>query len=161
MDLQAYTPVLTIYGSYFFNEALRLVMFDAVSLHGRTFNDLGAYLLVEQVRTIDERFSFNLLIGAHLIYFHHDNKDFLLPSGPQGVELVFRDFGLSRFDLSVGGFVHPPFNSRQYYNIWLRWGTKELFGEVNYIAWEEDLGTYHVYNRSLGVTVGFPLFRFL
>lgn len=156
-DINTVAPVLTLYGSYFITETMRLVMFDATSLHKKFFTDFGIYLLIEQVRTLDERFSLNFLLGAHGIGFRFLEDTFVRISAPQGVEVVFRDFLFRKYNASLGAFVYPPIQGRSYYNIWLRYGKSALFGEFNYISWREEVVGYSLFNRSVGVTVGFPL----
>ena len=96
--------------------------------------------------------------------FRSNDQHYLRPGGPQGIEIVYRDAFKRAHNFSVGAFAYPPINDRSYYNVWLRWGTGKFFGELNFISWREKAGTYDsqtVFNRSMGVSFGFPLFRFL
>jgi hypothetical protein len=160
-DAHTVAPLVTLYASYFLTEGLRVVLFDAMALNRSYFSDIGLYLNVEQVRTVDRRLSLNLLLGAHVIGFRADDQ-FRLPfSAPQGFELIYRDFLGRNRNISAGSFLYPPIQGRSYYNVWLRWGTPSVFAEFNYISWREPLDGSPVRSRSAGVSIGFPLFRFL
>ena len=154
-------PLVTLYASYFLTEGMRVVLFDAMALHRSYFTDVGLYLNAEQVRTIDGRFSLNLLLGAHVIGFRSAGKFNLPFSAPQGIEIIYRDAFMRNRNLSAGAFLYPPIQDRSYYNLWLRWGSPSVFAEFNYISWEEPAGGASVRSRSAGLSVGFPLFRFL
>lgn len=154
-------PVATIYGSYFINERMRIALFNAIAVHEKYFSDMGLYLVIEQIRAIDERFSLNLLLGVHALAFRFRNNTFFRPSAPQGAEAIFRDFLVRSHNLGVGAFIHPVIFDRAYYNIWIRWGKPSFFGEFNYILWREGVQGSALYNRSVGLSVGFPIARFL
>jgi hypothetical protein len=79
---------------------------------------------------------------------------------PQGVEIIYRDFGKIRQNLSVGGFVFPSIDDKAYYNVWARWGNSKLFGEINYILWSESLSGQKYRSSSLGITLGTGLTQF-
>lgn len=153
----------TLYGSYFMREQMRIVAFDAAALHSAFFNDFGIYLMLEQIRVMDERFSMNLLLGAHTLTYKIPSGVYMRFSAPQGLEFVFRDFLKRRHNLALGGFFYPTIRGRSYYNSWLRWGTAGLFAELNFISWREPLEDEDgsLYNRSLGVSIGFPVASFL
>ena len=159
-DAHSVAPILTMYGAYFLHEAMRIVAFNATSIHRRFYNDLGLHLWTEQFRVWDARFSMNILLGGHILAFTHRDKLFVRLGGPQGLELIFRDFMARSHNLSLGLFAQPPFDGKLYYNAWVRWGKSSFFGELNYIAWQESIGNQRVYSRSFGVTVGMPLARF-
>ena len=151
------TPLLTVYGSYFIKEPLRIVAFDATAFNGQMVTDFGIYLNTEYARFLDNRVALNLMLGAHAIGYQAFGAYYLQVSAPQGIEMVFSDaFGRNR-NLTLGGFIYPPINDVSYYNIWLRWGSPAIFGELNYILWNEQLGDQSIYSRSFGVSVGFPI----
>ncbi len=154
-------PITTIYGSYFLTESSRMVFFDALAGGSRWFNDMGFYFNNESTRALDERLSLNLLLGFHIIGFKAATGVAYRAGVPQGFEMVIRDALRVRWNASVGGFFYPPIAGKSYYNAWVRYGTSSIFGEINYIAWSE-LGPTdeRVYSRSLGVTLGAPLFIF-
>lgn len=154
-------PVLTLYGSYFLSESMRLVAFNLTALHSRYFTDFGLYLNNESFKTLDNRLSVNLMLGAHVLGFRANGKNHFNFGGPQGLEIILRDAFLRRHNLALGGFVYPEISGNAYYNVWLRWGTTGFFGEFNYIAWRERLEEgAHIYSRALGFSFGFPLARF-
>ena len=155
------TGIATFYASYFIQEDLQIVAFDAVAFHKNWFTDLGIYARLENTRAIDERFSFNLLLGFHTLAFRADGLVRVRVSAPQGIELVVRDFLKRRWNFSLGSFLYPPIDDRAYYNFWVRYGTGKPFYEINYIDWQEPVNGSRVRNRSLGFTVGFPIGGFL
>ncbi|MGE0615271.1 MAG: hypothetical protein AB7P04_06500 [Bacteriovoracia bacterium] len=156
----SYAPLLTFYGSYFMHEAMRLVMFNATAIHKDWFTDTGLYVMLENTRAWDERFSMNLLLGANMIVFPYNGQTYARFGGPQGIELVFRDFLVRRYNFSFGSFVYPKIDGVSYYNVWLRWGPPSFFGELNYVSWTKPIGNDEVFSQSLGITVGFPLTTF-
>ncbi len=158
--VNSYAPIMTLYGSFLFTELMRIVMFNATAFHSKFYSDLGIYLLTEQTRSFDKRLSFNLLLGLHGIVFKDGEKTVFKLGGPQGAELIFRDFLKRNHNLGLGAFIFPPIGGKAYYNVWLRWGTPSFFGELNYLAWQEAVDSHTVYSRSFGLTVGMPLARF-
>ena len=63
---------------------------------------------------------------------------------------------------------NPGVGGTAYYNAWLRWGNPAIFVELNYIGWQElipnpkdEKDVRSVELRSIGISVGFPLFKFL
>ena len=158
----SYVPLLTLYGSFFINEAMRIVMFNATAFHSNFYTDTGVYFLIEQVRSIDERFSVNILLGSHVIGFKTQDfgTQFKL-GGPQGVEMVFRDFLMKGKNVSLGAFLLPVVNGKSYINTWVRWGGSSLFWEINYISWREQINNQNFYSRSFGLSVGMPIGFFL
>lgn len=152
-------PMLTIYGSYFITEALRLVAFDATTFGQNGSTDFGIYLNMENLRFIDRRLAINFLLGGHVLAFEAAGSTYFKAGFPQGVEVVYSDaFGKGR-NFSLGGFVYPLIEGKSYTNVWVRWGGA-IFGEINLIHWRETVGTSEVTSRSLGLSVGFPLARF-
>ena len=159
--VRAPVPLLTVYAGYSFNAGARVVYFNATALHPRGFADNGLYLWLEQARFIDQRMSFNLLLGANLLVYTRERNPIVRLSVPQGFELIWRDlFGRGR-NITFGAFLYPKLVDRSYYNLWLRWGSAALFAEVNYIAWEEPGGHGGAQSQSLGLTFGTPILRFL
>lgn len=159
--VNAPVPLLTLYAGYSFTASTRVVYFNATALHRRGFADNGLYLWLEQARFIDQRMSFNLLLGANLLVYRRDDQPTVRLSVPQGFELIWRDlFGRGR-NATFGAFLYPKLVDRSYYNLWLRWGTAALFAEINFIAWEEPGGKRGAKSQSLGLTFGTPILRFL
>lgn len=157
-NVSGYTPLLTLYASYALAEKFRFVAFDATSFHAHAFyTDLGVYVHNESFRALDERLSFNLLLGAHMDLFQNGGMWFIRPGAPQGFEFVFRDAFLRRHNFSTGAFIYPNINEKLYYNVWGRFGKGSWFGEINYLAWREKGNTENVYSRSIGLTIGFPI----
>lgn len=154
-------PMITLYGGYSFTPAARVVYFSAIAAHRRGFADQGLYIWLEQTRFFDDRISVNLLLGANLLVFHRVHKFVARVSAPQGAEVIFRDFGGVGRSLTAGGFLYPQIAGRSYYNGWLRWGSFKFFGEVNYLEWTEPHRTGPTRVRTLGVSFGMPLLRFL
>lgn len=153
-------PLVTWYGSYFLDEARRFVAFSAMPIHKDFYAELGLYFWNQQIRTFDDRFSMNVLLGAHVTGFRGKGKTYVKFGGPQGIELTFRDFLKRRHNVTFGGFFFPRINNQAYYNSWLRWGVPERFFEFNYLAWLEPADKELVYVRSFGICVGFPLASF-
>jgi hypothetical protein len=159
--VKATIPLLTIYAGYTLTETLRIVGFNATAIHSRWFTDAGIYLYSQSIRTIDSHLLVNLLLGGHAIAFQSGGSTVIRARLPQGVELVYRDAFLRGYSASLGGFFYPPINQISYYNTWLRFGSGTFFAELNYISWQErGLGGF-VRSTSAGVSIGFPLFRFL
>lgn len=154
--------LLTLYAGYVINPTMRVVYFNATALHRYGSMDQGLYLWIEQFRAIDDRLSLNLLLGVNvLVHARHDHFVGRL-SAPQGFEIVVRDFLARERNLTAGAFLYPRIADRSYYNVWLRWGSRALFGEVNYIEWQEPFGDDSTSkNRALGLTIGMPLTGFL
>ena len=150
----------TLYGSYFLNDALKIAAFGAMPIRTNPEMDLGGYLVMEEFRGVDERISLNLLLGAHLLSYVSSNgvrtNSF---GGPQGVELTFRDLFIRNENFSFGGFFYPNINGQSYLNTWARYGSNQIFFELNFIEWQEP--DPYFYSKSFGVSVGFPLFRAL
>ncbi|HCM39838.1 MAG: hypothetical protein A2X97_14840 [Bdellovibrionales bacterium GWA1_52_35] len=157
-----WTIMPTFYLSYAVTETMRVVAFDATTLNEQFISDLGIYVNSEYIRTLDRRFVLNLMLGVHFIGFK-DQQYYFKVGAPQGVEMIYTDFLGAGRNLSLGGFIYPAIQGKSYYNTWLRWGSGQLFGEVNFISWEEKIDEKEFSARSLGVTLGFPIpfLRFL
>jgi hypothetical protein len=153
-------PLITLYGSYFINESMRFVVFEASPLHSTIWSDTGLYFHVEQIRTIDERFSLSFLLGAHFLAHPYNGSWYGRMSAPQGVEMVFRDFVRNNHSVSLGAFLYPPIKDTSYYNIWARWGSPSLFIEFNYINWRQKIYNDVALSRAMGISVGMPLKHF-
>jgi hypothetical protein len=149
-----------LYGSYFITETLRVVSFDATTLDSHLTTDVGIYLNTEYVHFYDRRIVINLLLGAHAIGFSSQGQYYFQFGAPQGVEVLFIDFIKKAHTLNAGFFVYPLINGRSYYNLWLRWGSGRLFGEFNYISWDEIANGQSIHSDSAGVSVGMPMARF-
>lgn len=153
-------PFVTVYGSYFFNDALKIASFAALPIRPSPEIDWGGYLVMEQFRGVDERISLNLLLGAHLLsYVSSTGERTNSVSGPQGIELIFRDLFCKNMNFMFGGFFYPKINERSYLNAWVRYGTNQIFAELNFIEWQEP--NPYFYSKSFGLSIGFPLFRAL
>jgi hypothetical protein len=61
----------------------------------------------------------------------------------------------------LGAFLDPDLFDRSYYNVWLRWGLPQLFGELNYIHWKQPHSTGVTSSTSVGISFGMPIARFL
>jgi hypothetical protein len=139
---------------------VRIVYFNATALHRRGYADNGLYLWLEQARMVDDRLSFNLLLGANMLVYSHDDRVEWRMTAPQGFELVYRDlFGRNRSGM-LGAFLYPDLFDRSYYNVWLRWGSPQLFGELNYIHWKQPHADGVTSSTSIGVSFGTPIARF-
>jgi hypothetical protein len=159
---QTWAPVLTLYGSYFISEPIRIVAFDATTMDSSFATDFGVYLSTEYTTILDKRLVVNLLLGAHAIAFVSQGQMFYRLSAPQGLEVTFTDFLKRGSNVSAGLFLYPLINGVSYYNTWIRWGSPKLFYELNYISWDEPIGpTNAVHSDNFGFTLGTSLFRFL
>jgi hypothetical protein len=154
-------PLVTLYAGYTFTPDVRIVYFNATALHRRGYADNGLYLWIEQARMMDDRLSFNLLLGANaLVYSHRDKVEWRM-TAPQGFELVYRDLFMRNRSGMLGAFLYPDLFDRSYYNVWLRWGSPQLFGELNYIHWKQPHSTGVTSSTSVGISFGMPIARFL
>ncbi len=161
VNVNTVAPLVTLYGSYFVSETMRVVAFNATAVHGKLNTDLGVYLNSESVRSMDRRFSLNLMLGGHLLGFASEGGNRFVFGAPQGVEAILRDAVLPGYSAALGAFIYPSIQGKAYYNVWLRWGTDGVFAEFNYISWEERWSNLRAFSRSAGICVGFPLVRFL
>jgi hypothetical protein len=153
-------PIPTLYASYFLRDSLRIVSFGSVAPHRKGNADIGLYSWIEQFRGIDDHLSVILLIGARSLVFRTDGVLHTRFTIPQGLELIWREFLIPRYSLHVGGFLYPKNDGRSYTNTWIRFGKSSVFGEVNYIHWRENLSNDRsVDNKSVGLSIGFPLFQ--
>ncbi len=151
----------TIYGSYFVTESSRIVFFNATSVKAFFFSDNGLYFNSESFRILDRRMSVNLMLGLNAVGLGFSDATRFRIGFPQGVEMIFRDAFQKNATLQAGAFIYPKINSSAYYNIWLRYGKSGFFGELNYISVRDEFGSIPVYTRNFGVSIGFPLARFL
>ena len=154
-------PFATLYTSYYFNEQMKVASFIALPLKSNTETDLGLYVIVEQFRGLDERLSLNLLLGAHGLSFTSQGSHHFALSVPQGVELNFKNFLQPNQSLMFGGFFYPLISDRSYVNTWIRYGNGSFFLEFNYINWKEPVANGSFESKSMGFSVGFPLFKAL
>jgi hypothetical protein len=58
----------------------------------------------ESTRILDDRLSFNLLLGFHVIGFKSASAVAYRLGVPQGFELIARDVVLRRWNMGIGGF---------------------------------------------------------
>ena len=112
-------PLVTVYAGYTFTPDVRIVYFNATAMHRRGYSDNGLYLWLEQARMVDDRLSFNLLLGANALVYSHQDKVEWRMTAPQGFELVYRDLFARNRSGMLGAFLYPD-SSRRYYNVWLR-----------------------------------------
>jgi hypothetical protein len=154
-------PVVTLYAGYSFSASTRVVYFNAVIPDVNGSIDQGLYLWLEQARFLDERVSFNLLLGGNVLVYAHDERTTSRVSIPQGFELVVRDLFTRGLNLQGGAFLYPELKGRSYYNLWLRLGNSQVFGELNYIEWQEPHDNSITRSRVMGVSFGTPVLRFL
>lgn len=155
-NVQEITNLTTIYGSYFITETARAVVFGAVTTDSHLFSDLGVYIHTEYQKILDKRLNISLLIGGHGVGFFSQGKYHLLASAPQGFEVTFIDAFVSGNNLTAGAFVYPLISGTSYLNSWIRWGG-QMFGEVNYISWQNQTQSFLFNASSVGFTFGFPL----
>jgi hypothetical protein len=157
---QSITPLLTIYGSLFFSEIFRMVAFNATSFNKNWFTDTGVYFQTDNFKVLDKRLQMKLLFGAQTLAFNTNTGPRTVFGAPQGFELIFKDFLGKGRTLTGGAFIYPLIEGKKYYNAWIRWGSPRLFGEFNYIDWQEPHGSNFVSSSSIGLTVGAPLIQF-
>jgi|GEM_PF-1467610 len=154
------TPLLTVYGSLFFSEIFRMVAFNATSFSSNWYSDTGVYFQTDNFKVLDKRLQMKLLLGGQSLAFMTNTGPRAVFGVPQGFELIFKDFMGKGRTLTGGAFIYPLINGKKYYNTWVRWGSARLFGEFNYIDWQEPHGSNLVSSRSIGLTVGAPLIQF-
>lgn len=155
-NVQEITNLTTVYGSYFITETARAVVFGAVTTDSHLFSDLGVYIHTEYQKILDKRLNISLLIGGHSVGFFSQGKYYMLVSAPQGFEVTFTDTFLPGYNLTAGAFVYPLISGTSYLNSWVRWGG-QVFGEVNYISWQNQTQSLLFNASSVGFTFGFPL----
>ncbi len=156
-DIHRTVAMPTLYASATLTDTVRLVAFDATPLGKPWTTDLGFYLTSESAKFFDRRFSFSLMLGGHVLGFQaRDGYTFKL-GFPQGFEIIGTDILGRGYNFSLGGFIFPSINGKAYNNLWVRWGTRKLFGEINYIVWREDHLAEPYFSRSAGITLGMPL----
>jgi hypothetical protein len=151
----------TFYVGYYLSEGMRLASFTAIPVKADPEIDSGLYLVSEQFRGLDERFHMSLLLGAHVLSFYSEGKHYSDLSAPQGVEVGFRDFLIRGQNLTLGSFFYPKINDRSYINTWARYGNGRFFYEFNFIDWQEPTDHGSFVTKSMGISIGFPLARFL
>jgi len=160
------TGLGSLYGSLLVSDSTRLLYFAEIAGTPQMFTDWGIYFSLESAKGLDQRLSFNLLLGIHgAAFFSSGNGN---PSslsytghvdGPQGFELSYTDPRWPRNKGSIGAFIQPQINVNSYYNIWLRWSRPKYFVEINYLNWVQQLD--QTYSSNLvGLSVGWPVFGF-
>ena len=152
---------MTLYSNFFVFETVRIVAFSATTVNSAFSTDLGIYLNQESLKTLDRRIVVNVMLGGHLLAYKAGNNGAFKLGAPQGFEITFRDALLKSHNFTVGAFVYPRIQGKEYLNLWVRWGTNGFFGEFNYIGWQEQLENGRAFSRSVGFCVGMPLVRFL
>lgn len=178
-DRETFEPVVTVYGSYALSPFSRLVMFNATPMRADTYSDTGFYLQKRTSEALDRRVVGNVFLGGHFLAFtaedpfadpgDRDKKRIFFRFGaPQGVEFTVRDVGGQGRNVVAGILSNAAIGGTAYYNGWLRYGNAGAFVELNYIQWkelianpEDEEDTRDVVLRSIGISFGFPLFKFL
>ncbi len=160
-NVRTVLPLLTLYAGYSFDPTTRLVYFSAIAAHRRGYIGQGLYLWFEQFRALDDRLSMNVLLGANLLVYRRGKGVVARVNAPQGVEFIVRDFAAINRNLTVGAFLYPDIGDSGYYDGWLRWGSPRFFGELNFLYWREPHSTGSTRSRTLGLSFGMPLLRFL
>ena len=173
-DRETIEPLVTLYGSYAITPWSRLVLFNATPIREDGYSDTGFYLQKRTSEALDRRVAANVFLGGHYLVFQAEDpfdgekKLHRRWGAPQGVEFLFRDVPRPGFNVIAGGLTNPGFGGTSYYNVWLRWGNPYVFVELNYIAWQEVITNpddeddrHEVELRSIGLSVGFPLIKFL
>ena len=176
---QTIEPVATLYGSYALSPWSRLVMFNATPMRADTYSDTGFYLQKRTSEALDRRVVGNVFLGGHFLAFtaedpfappgERDRKKIFFRFGaPQGVEFTVRDVGGQGWNVVAGILSNAAIGGTAYYNGWLRYGNSAGFVEINYIQWKELIAnpededdTRDVVLQSIGISFGFPLFKFL
>jgi hypothetical protein len=160
--LYVLAPLIVARLSYRISDTVRLMSLNAVNISARADGDFGLYANYEAIRALDRRFTINLLVGAHAVAFTSSDGYVVRFGAPQGAELISHDALFKNFNLVLGGFLYPPIAGKHYYNLYLRYGTPHLFVELNFLSWQEPMDTgVPASTRSLAVTIGLPLLRFL
>ncbi len=159
-DIKSIVAIPTLYGSYAINDKYRVVFFDIFSYSKNISTLFGLYWNFNYEKFLDNRISFNIMIGLTSTAFTAGGKWHFNPDFPQGVEFIFSDFLGKGKNLALGGFIRPMLNDSYSYNTWARWGGK-WFVELNYISWQwKDSNELYI-SDSLGLTIGTNLLGFL
>lgn len=151
-------PLATFYGSLTLHGTNRVVVFGAFTANKNMYSDAGSYFQFESFRGFDRRISLQLLIGVHGFSYSSANVKIQRFNYPQGFEFIVYDLLGRGNNASLGGFLQPSINNKEYYNTWIRWGPQSWFVEANYIYTAESPG-FSV--RTYGITAGVPLIGFL
>lgn len=160
LDVDTTTAVLTLYAGMVFTDTIKLAAFNATAVHEDFFTNQGLYLVTESFEFLDRRVKGNLLLGGHFLIFKHAGKVQFQFGAPQGLEFTVENFLKDHYTLGIGGFVQPQFSEESYYNTWVRWGPRSLFGEINFISWKEKVDETLVVSRSVGLSFVFPIASF-
>ncbi len=164
-NVQSLALMPTIYASYSITESMRMTAFDGTTLNDQLSTNLGVYFNSEYLRAVDKRMLITVMLGATMLGYQAGGQFHPIFSAPQGMELTFSDFFGRGTNLTLGGFVYPAIAGTSYYNTWIRWGKARFFAELNYISWQQVVGSDTLFSRSIGVSIGFPfampLFTFL
>ena len=172
LDRETVEPVVTVYGSFAISPLSRITLFNATPVRADTYSDTGFYLQRRTSESLDRRVFGTVFLGGHFLAFQAEDfegkKVFNYRFGaPQGVEFTIRDVPVPGFNVVAGGLTNPGIGGTAYYNVWLRWGNRYIFVELNYIGWQEVLlneetnEERNVELRSIGISIGAPVFRFL
>lgn len=161
LNVDTTAPLLMVYGSYALTDSQRLTVFNATTVHRTLFMDTGLYFNSESFRTLDRRLSLYVMLGMNAIGFRNQGVSRFKLGAPQGFEAIYRDAFGRNWNLSAGAFIYPKINDQSYYNLWFRYGNRGRFLEVNYIAIQNEIAGTPFYTRSLGVSFGMPIARFL
>ncbi len=154
-------PVPTIYGVYRLSDSKRLALFDMTTIAKKSVSDFGFYYVFDSLHAMDNRFTMNLMLGAHGLGFGFKHLVYIQPDFAQGAEFLFSDFLMKNKNISIGAFLYPKINGQYYYNFWLRWGEAQWFLELNYIAWQRYTQEMLHNFEAVGFSVGVPIVSFL
>ncbi len=151
------TLMPTLYGSYFVTKDFQFVSFASIVTEAHLQSTLGLYLRNLSFRFLDRRVSLHINLGGHFLGFLAQGQYTPVLSFPQGMELKITDVLKKGHDFSFGGFFYPEIHGISYIEWWIRWGSSKLFGEINYIAWQQPVNSVPYSSQSLGFTFGIPI----
>lgn len=154
------TTLATLYASMHLDDKNRFAVFHASPLHETIWGDTGFYLITEQIRDVDQRLSVNFLLGGQIQNFRRGSTHYLRLSGPQGIEITFKDLFKKGTLATTGMFFYPFVGGASYYDVWVRWGQPSLFAEVNWISWRQTIQDKMVTASAFGLSIGTTLARF-
>ncbi len=152
-----------VYGSYYFSDDIQVTTFVSAMTERHLLSSLGVYLRSRSFRFLDRRFALSLNVGGQFVGFASQGHYYFLLRFPQGSELTWTDAFGKGHDLTLGGFYYPPINGTSYAELWMRVRFARMFGEVNYIEWNQTAQTASgalltpFYARSIGLNIGIPI----
>jgi len=153
----------SVYGSYYFSDDIQVTTFVNAMTEQHVLSSLGIYLRSRSFRFLDRRFALSLNVGGQFVGFASQGRYYFLLRFPQGSELTWTDAFGKGHDLTLGGFYYPPISGTSYAEAWIRVRFARMFGELNYIEWNQTAQTADgalltpFYARSVGLSVGIPI----